>query len=197
MRCVSVVCVLGGGDLTFQIEIPKLTTDLDLCSSPSSLRYCSKNYNLLCNTLKRINIVCYVTSSTRAAAWKKDNGFLYLLSFPSLIESLKKVKQYKGFFLLATRNTYPNTLSKSMLEQLITLWDSLVIGLFKCTQFHLIGQQSGMSGNILIIGAIITVVLDLWTCTKKPHVHVWIWFISILFHCVNIIFNPQNETLRL
>lgn len=30
---------------------------------------------------------------------KKDNGFLYLLSFPSLIESQSKVKQYKGFFV--------------------------------------------------------------------------------------------------
>lgn len=42
---------------------------------------------------------------------KKDNGFLYLLSFPSLIESQTKVKQYKGFFV-----SYEKHLSKHIVQ---------------------------------------------------------------------------------
>lgn len=42
---------------------------------------------------------------------KKDNGFLYLLSFPSLIESRTKVKQYKGFFV-----SYKKHLSKHIVQ---------------------------------------------------------------------------------
>lgn len=34
----------------------------------------------------------------------KNNGFLYLLSFPSLIESQTKVKQYKGFFVSSKKH---------------------------------------------------------------------------------------------
>lgn len=42
---------------------------------------------------------------------KKDNGFLYLLPFPSLIESQTKVKQYKGFFV-----SYKKHLSKHIVQ---------------------------------------------------------------------------------
>lgn len=70
---------------------------------------------------------------SRSCSLKKHNSFLYLLSFPSLIESQTKVKQYKGF-LLATRTTYPNTLCKDMLEQLIMLRGQLAMDLFKWSQ---------------------------------------------------------------
>lgn len=80
--------------------------------------------------------LCKILSS----CWnlETDNSFLYLLSFPSLIESQSKVKQHKGFFV---RNTYPNTLCKGMLEQLITLWGQLVVD-SKCSQFEPGGHSS-------------------------------------------------------
>lgn len=94
----------------------------------------AKMYKTYCrqDTIK----LCKILSS----CWnlETDNSFLYLLSFPSLIESQSKVKQHKGFFV---RNTYPNTLCKGMLEQLITLWGQLVVD-SKCSQFEPGGHSS-------------------------------------------------------
>lgn len=54
---------------------------------------------------------CYVTSSAWVVARRKTMAFLYSLSFPSLIESQTKVKQYKGFFV-----SYKKHLSKHIVR---------------------------------------------------------------------------------
>lgn len=53
--------------------------------------------------------LCNIFSSS--IGLKKDNGFLYLLSFPSLIESQTKVKHHKGFFV-----SYKKHLSKHIVH---------------------------------------------------------------------------------
>lgn len=63
------------------------------------------------NTYNRQDTIKLCNIFSSSCGLDKDNGFLYLLSFPSLIESQAKVKQYKGFFV-----SYKKHLSKHIVQ---------------------------------------------------------------------------------
>lgn len=116
--------------------------------------------------------LCKILSSWNL---ETDNSFLYLLSFPSLIESQTKVKQHKGFFV---RNTYPNTLCKGMLEQLITLRGQLDVD-SKCSPFEPGGHSSlRRLIHFWLMWTVITDIFLLFHLSEESeinHVHVWKW----------------------
>lgn len=86
-------------------------------------------------------------------------AFLYLLSFPSLIESQTKVKQYKGFFV-----SYKKHLSKHIVQGHVgAINNPLRPASCRLVQVQSISAQGstqpGMPSNTVIIKTVITEVL--------------------------------------
>lgn len=159
----------------YNIIAPYILLPLNTCSMPlnNDNAYCRQDTVKLCNIFRR------------SYSLKKDNSFVYLLSFPSLIDSQTKVRQYKGF-LLATKNTYPNTMCKDMLEQLMMQRGVLATDLFNWSKFKLVCMAAMPE---IMCTTMTKEFFSFHISENKNHVLLCIWLSEVV--------NVQSNNLRI